>query len=179
MVHSFGASKEPASAPGLAAGLGFWIYSLFASVRTLVGPQFLPEPDINLLAAAWPYGLFAILILAVVLCLLARSALCDATPAARTRFVLHAFSITSFAGFVFLMLARRVIEPGSDFRALLIGSRYLVPITFTLLGSAVVLAVALARRGGFVAAVFFVCLSCAALAANRHHARQVYQPSIP
>ncbi|MEY2481522.1 MAG: hypothetical protein QOK24_50 [Verrucomicrobiota bacterium] len=179
MIHSFGASKEPASAPGLALSLGFWIYSLFASVRTLVGPQFLPEPDMNLIAAAWPYGLLAILILAAVLCLLARSALRDATPAARTRFVLQAFSITSFAGFVFLMLARRVIEPGSDFRALLIGSRYLVPITFTLLGSAVVLAVALARRGGVMAAIFFVCLSCAALAANRQHARQVYPAIYP
>lgn len=174
MLHSFGASKEPASSPGLAASLGFWIYSLFASVRTLLGLPILPHPNVNLIAAAWPYGLLAILVLAAVLYFLARSALREATPAALTRFVLHTFSIASFGGFVVVMLARHGLEPAWEFRSVLIGPRYLVPITFTLLGSVVVLAIALARRGGLVAAVFFVGLSCAALAANRHHATQVY-----
>jgi hypothetical protein len=43
----------------------------------------------------------------------------------------------------------------------------------------VVLAVALARRGGVVAAVFFAGVTCVALAANRQHARQVYPAIYP
>ncbi|MCA1658202.1 MAG: hypothetical protein LC627_02765, partial [Verrucomicrobiaceae bacterium] len=179
MLHSFGASKEPASSPGLAASLGFWMYSLFASVRTLLGLPILPEINVSLIAAAWGYGLAAILILAAVLYLLARSALREATPPTLTRFVLLTFSIASFGGFVVVMLARHGLEPAWEFRSVLIGSRYLVPITFTFLGSVVVLAVALARRGGAVAAIFFVFLSCAALAANRHHATQVYPAISP
>ena len=130
------------------------------------------------LAAAWPYGLPAV-ILAVVLYFLSRSALREVTPAALTRFVLHTYSIASFGGFVVLMLARHGLEPAWEFRAVLVGSRYLVPITFTLLGSVVVLVIALARRGGLAAAVFFACLTCAALAANRHHATQVYPAVYP
>ena len=179
MLHSFGASKEPANSPGLAASLGFWIYSLFSSARTLLGLPTLPEPNVNLIARAWPYGLVAILILAAVLYFLGRSALRQATPAALTRFVLHTFSIASFGGFVVVMLARHGLEPAWEFRSVLIGSRYLVPITFTFLGSAVVLVVALARRGGVAVAFFFAFLSCAALAANRHHAMQVYPAISP
>jgi hypothetical protein len=179
MLHSFGASKEPASSPGLAASLGFWIYSLFASVRTVLGLPILPEPNVNLIAKAWPYGLVAILVLGALLYFLARSALREATPAALTRFVLHTFSIASFGGFVVVMLARHGLEPAWEFRSVLIGSRYLVPITFTLLGSVVVLVVALARRGGVLAAGFFAGLSCVALAANRHHATQIYPAISP
>jgi hypothetical protein len=140
MLHSYGAPKEPASSPGLAAD--------------------------------WPYGFLAVLILATVLYFLARSALREATPAALTRFVLHTFSIASFVGFVVVMLARHGLEPAWEFRAVLDGSRYLVPITFTLLGSAVGLAIALARRGGVLAAILFAGVTCASLAANRHHATQ-------
>jgi hypothetical protein len=179
MLHSFGASKESASSPGLAASLGFWIYSFFASVRTLLGLRFLPEPNPDFIARAWGYGLVAILILAAVLYFLARSALREATPAALMRFVLHAFSIASFAGFVFLMVARHTLEPAWEFRAMLIGSRYLVPITFTLLGSVVLLAVVAARRGKIVAAIFFAGLFFGALATNRHHATQVYPAVYP
>ncbi|MEN3370178.1 MAG: hypothetical protein V7609_2321 [Verrucomicrobiota bacterium] len=151
MLHSFGASKEPASSPRIAGSLG----------------------------STWGYGLIAILILGAVLYFLARSALREATPATLTRFVLHTFSIASFGCFVVVMLARHGLEPAWEFRSVLIGSRYLVPITFTLLGSAVALALVLARRGGVLAAVFFVGLSCAALAMNRHHATQVYPAIYP
>jgi len=123
----------------------------------------------------WPFGI-AIAAAAIWIGLrFYRVALSRRTPATLTRLVLYAFSTTAFLGWVIMVGIREIYETDrlGDY-GFLVGPRYIVPISFLLVGILLALMLPLLRRGSSVTAALSVLIVAAAFWTHYNYDKNVY-----
>ena len=151
--------------------LGFAANLAVAAARTFVATAS-AEPSWRSLAYAWPYGLLVIALAFVMLFWLLRKSLREPTPQNLTRFALHAFSISAFLALIGLCAVRQFQAASLDVAAINLAlstwvPRYIVPLHFIAIGSAIELAVRLTQRAPRFGPAAFCALALAALVAQR------------
>jgi len=125
----------------LSSALGFAANFAVAAVHALFSSQ-LVSIDRLQLQSDWPYGLAFIGIVIASVTAISLSSLRNpqSTSARRGIFVLATFAAVSFIAFVGLISARELVHPSSNgFGDYSVGSRYLIPAQFALLGFLVLL----------------------------------------
>jgi hypothetical protein len=179
-VQRPGPSPQHLSPDSAAAYLGYCALAFVDMAHALI--WFDPPPSFaqSLISDLWPWGLFFFALAISFLVLRARSCLSRPTPERLTQFSFHCFSIAAFCVFVFLILARRLIEADPNpIQNSLFGARYLVPGNFMLFGSFAVLAVTASRRSPNVAAFMFLILGFIALISGRQFGATTYLQLAP
>jgi hypothetical protein len=151
--------------------LGFAANLAVAAARTFVATA-ISEPDWRSLAYGWPYGLLIIAAAFLLLFWLLRHALREPTPPNLTRFALHAFSISAFLVLLGLCAVRLFQATSLDAAALALTfsttvPRYIVPLHFIAIASAIEIAVRLTQRAPRFTPAAFCALALAALVAQR------------
>ena len=151
--------------------LGFTANLAAAAARTFVATAH-AEPNWRSLAYGWPYGLLVIALAPALLFWLLRQSLREPTPQNLTRFALHAFSISAFLALIGLSAVRLFQAASLQDAAINLAlsttvPRYVVPLHFMVIGSAIEIAVRLARRAPRLGPFAFCALALAALVAQR------------
>ena len=151
--------------------LGFAANLAVAAARTFFATA-LAEPDWRSLAYGWPYGLLIIAAGLVLLFWLLRKSLREPTPQNLTRFALHAFSISAFLALIGLCAVRQLQAESFDAAAINLAlsttvPRYVVPLHFIVIASALAVAVWLIQRAPRLGPAAFCALALAALVAQR------------
>ena len=151
--------------------LGFTANLAVAAARTFVATAS-AEPSWRSLAYAWPYGLLVIALAFVMLFWLLRKSLREPTPQNLTRFALHAFSISAFLALIGLCAVRQFQAASLDVAAINLAlstwvPRYVVPLHFIAIGSAIAIAVRLTQRAPRFGPAAFCAIALAALVAQR------------
>jgi hypothetical protein len=151
--------------------LGFTANLVAAAARTFVAiaPA---EPNWRSLAYGWPFGLLVIALALALLSWLLRQSLREPTPQNLTRFALHAFSISAFLALIGLCTVRLFQAASLQDAAINLAlsttvPRYVMPLHFMVIGSAIEIAVRLARRAPRFGPAAFCALALAALVAQR------------
>ena len=163
----------------LSAAFGFVPNFAIAALRTLFSatPLTLRGTDLQ---ADWPYGVALIVILITAVSLIAFQALRSqqSTPALRGSFVLATFGTVCFIALVIIISAREITHPSPNgFGNYLIGSRYLVPGGFALLGLVVLLFVRVNAVPFAVSVIVNLVLLLSAITGNAQFRRNLY-PSL-
>lgn len=159
---------------------GFVALDFFSAVQSLFVSGIFALPGNETITAAWPFGLGISILAAVALFYLARTALRAPDSRTLTMFVLHAFSIASFFVCVGLIVMRETLEPSPvSMGVFLIGSRYLVPTCFTLLGSLTAIFSALAARARAQAASLFLLVAVCMFLTNYEYRVHLYPKQFP
>jgi hypothetical protein len=160
--------------------LGLVAMELVAAVQSLFVSGMMGAPTNETIAAAWPFGLGIALLAISVIVHLARGAMRAPDSRSLTMFVLHTFGIASFLMCIALIAARAAFEPSTvGLNAFLNGSRYLVPICFTLLGTLTALASNLAMRARVQTAALFLGVAVAMFVANQQYRINLYPKYFP
>lgn len=151
--------------------LGFAANLAVAAARTFVATA-ISEPDWRSLAYGWPYGLLIIAAALLLLFWLLRKSLREPTPQNLTRFALHAFSISAFLALIGLCAVRQLQAESLDAAAINLAlsttvPRYVVPLHFIVIASAIGVAVRLIQRAPRLGPAAFCALALAALVAQR------------
>ena len=162
------------SAPSRTLGklfLGFAANLTAAAGRTFIATT-IAEPDWRSLAYGWPYGLLIIASALVLLFFLLGKSLREPTPQNLTRFALHAFSISAFLALIGLCAVRQLQAESLDAAAINLAlsttvPRYVVPLHFIVIASAIGVAVRLIQRAPRLGPAAFCALALAALVAQR------------
>ena len=150
--------------------LGFTANLGMAALRTFVGTT-ISDPDVRALASSWPYGL---LVIAGGLLLLRWSlgkSLKEPTLENVMRFTLHAFSVSAFFALIGLSAVRHFQISSLDATAIYLAlitsvPRYVFPLHFIVIASAVAVLVQLARRVPKFSSAVFCAMALAAFAAQ-------------
>jgi hypothetical protein len=160
----------------LSSAFGFVPAFAIAAVRALFSSHSVPVDGVQLWPD-WPYGVafLAILIASVTAIFLRTLRNTQSTPAQRGTFVLASFAAVAFIALVGLIAARELAHPSSNgFGDYFVGSRYLIPAQFALLGFLILLFIR-ANRVPFAVSVllnFFLFFS--AIAGNAQFRKNVY-----
>jgi hypothetical protein len=158
--------------------LGFVANLTIAGVGTFTATTF---ADVNgySLFTSWPYGLL-LLVLSIVLWGWAlHRAVGDPTPRNVSGLILHAYSIAGLWVLVGLVAARELLNRSIAEMPWQLGyylsvPRYLVPLHFVLLGSALYIAVVLSRKAPRVSTWVCCGIAIAAVLAQREFQSSVY-----
>jgi hypothetical protein len=150
--------------------LGFTANLALTAVRTFVGTT-ISEPNARALAYSWPYGLLVLAGALILLWWLLGKALKEPTPQNVTRFALHAFSISAFFTLLGLTAVRLVHSSSVDGAATVLAlttslPRYIVPLHFLMIASAVEVLVRLAQRAPRFSSGAFCAVALAAFVAQ-------------
>ena len=123
----------------------------------------------------WPFGIVIAAAAIWIGLRFYRSALSRRTPAALTRLILYVFSTIGFFGWIIMIGIREIYEMDrlGDF-GFLIGPRYIVPISFLLVGIVLALIVPFLRRGWSVTAAFSIMIVGAAFWTHYNYDKNVY-----
>ena len=150
--------------------LGFTANLAMTALRTFVGTT-ISEPNARALAYSWTFGLLVIAGALLLLRWLLGKALKAPTPQNVTRFALHAFSISAFFALIGLIAARLFQSSSVEAAATVLAlsaslPRYIVPLHFLVIASAVEVLVRLAQRAPRFSSGAFCALALAAVAAQ-------------
>lgn len=150
--------------------LGFTANLAMTALRTFVGTT-ISEPNARALAYSWPYGLLVTAGALLLLGWLLGKALKEPTPQNVTRFALHAFSIAAFFALIGLVAVRLFHSSSVEGAAAVLAlatslPRYVVPLHFLIIASAVEVLVRLARRAPRFSSGAFCAVALAAVAAQ-------------
>lgn len=160
--------------------LGLVAMEVVAAVQSLFVAGLMGAPTNETIAAAWPFGLGIALLAISVVVYLARASMRVSDSRTLTMFVLHTFGISSFLMCIALIAARAAFEPSTvGLNAFLNGSRYLVPICFTLLGTVTALSSNLAVRARVQTAALFLGIAVAMFVANQQYRINLYPKYFP
>jgi hypothetical protein len=170
-----GTSQNDRSLHFLSAAFGFIPSFAVAALRTLISAYPLTLAGAQL-QADWPYGV-ALVVILVTLSAIAFQVLRNqpSTPARQCTFILAVYGIVCFIALVILISAREIKHPSSDgFRDYLIGSRYLIPGGFALLGVVVLLFIRGNAVPFSVSVVVNLVLFLSAIIGNAQFEKNVY-----
>ena len=147
--------------------LGFTAHLFTTALQTFLG-TILSEPGAQTLASSWPYGLIVIAGALLLLHEMLRRSLRDPSPLNLARFALHGFSVSAFLGFIVLTAARQAqsvsLESAATNLALSASfPRYMVPLHFLVVASAVDVLALLAWRAPRFGSGAFSAIALAAL----------------
>ncbi|MFL6590308.1 MAG: hypothetical protein ACJ8M4_09060, partial [Chthoniobacterales bacterium] len=129
------------------------------------------------LQADWPYGGLFLVILAIAVTTTTARFLraLDSTPAARGIFVLTQFGAVCFLMLVILIGAREIQHPSpAGFRDYLVGSRYLIPAGFSLVGLIILTAIQWNRLPLAMSLLINIGLFMSAIIGNAQFGKNVY-----
>jgi hypothetical protein len=150
--------------------LGFTPNLAMTGLRTFTGTT-IPAPNPQTFAYSWPYGLLLIAGALLLLRWLIGKAIKQATPQNIIRFALHGFSISAFFALIGLIAARLFQSSSLDGAATLLAlstplPRYIVPLHFLMIASAVEVLVRFAQRAPRFSSGAFCALALAAVCAQ-------------
>lgn len=150
--------------------LGFTA-NLFASAARGFTATAILQPDWRSLGYAWPYGLMLISGALLLLVFLFRRTVREPTARNLVSFSLHTLTISAFLALIGLSAVRQLQAASLDQAAgnltyTTILPRYVVPLHFLVIGSAIAIAGALAKRAPRVSLAAFWALGVAALVAQ-------------
>lgn len=150
--------------------LGFFANLTIAGVGTFAATAF-AQVNGNSLAYCWPYGLLLLVLSIVLWGWVLRRAIADPTPQNVSGLILHAYAIAGLWALVGLVTARElhlrsVAEMVPQLGHYLSVARYLVPLHFVLLGSALHIAVVLSRKAPRVSTGVWCGIAVAAVLAQ-------------
>ena len=152
--------------------LGFIANLAAAAAHTFMATA-ISEPDWRSLGYAWPYGVLVIAASVLLIFWLVRKAFREPTPRNLTWCALHIFSISAFFAFIGLAAVRQLQAAPSLDQAWMsltyttVYPRYIVPLHFTVIGSAIGAAVWLMQRAPRLAPAAFAVLVLAAITAQK------------
>jgi hypothetical protein len=147
--------------------LGFTAHLFTTALQTFLGTT-LSEPGAQTLASAWPYGVIVIAGAVLLLQEMLRRSLRGPSPLNLVRFALHGSSVSAFLGVIVLTAARQFESASVESAAtsLALGAsvpRYVVPLHFLVVASAVDVLALLARRAPRFSSGAFFAIALAAL----------------
>lgn len=150
--------------------LGFTANLGLAALGTFAGTT-ISEPHSRALAYSWPYGILMIAAALLLVVWLLGKALKQPTAQNVTRFALHAFSISAFFTLIGLIAARSLQTSSLYGAAAILAQnisipRYILPVHFLIVASAVEVLVRLAERAPRFSSGAFGALALAAVAAQ-------------
>jgi hypothetical protein len=160
----------------LSSAFGFAPSLALAGFRALFSSNLTPVDGLQLWPD-WPYGLaFVAIIVASATAMFPRIIRNpQSTPAQRGAFVLAAFATVSLIALVGLISARELTHPSANgFSDYFVGSRYLIPVQFTLLGFLILLFIRVNAVPFFVSLLLNFFLLFGAIAGNAQFRRNVY-----
>jgi hypothetical protein len=152
--------------------LGFvWMF-LISVFRSLIGANPATADSVTLLSSQWLFGSAFLIASAFMLITSIQIIRHSSRAEQRIALLLHVFSITAFIGVLLMIIARQLREGSeSQFGGFLMGARYLVPVSFALLGSIVSIALSTARRAPpWVSATLLIGIGITAYDANQQYA---------
>jgi hypothetical protein len=158
------------------SAFGFVPSFALAAFRALFSGHLVPMDGLQLWTD-WPYGLALVaIIVAMVTAIVFRTLLNRrSTPAQRGTFVLAAFAAVSFITLVALISARELTHPSANgFSDYFVGSRYLIPAQFALLGFLILLFIRMNAVPFIVSLVVNFFLLFSAIAGNAQFRKNVY-----
>ncbi len=164
--------------PFLMASLGFIPNFAFATVRSLFSTC-QPTPSAEQIMQDWPYGLAIVLGFASLVSAAFFRFLREPTTRNRARFILQTFASVSFLTIIALTLVRVRHEPSFGFAGYLIGSRYLIPSSFTLVGVITELIFLFASAPLPLIVILNMGLGVCAITGNLQYAINVYPKVAP
>jgi hypothetical protein len=147
-----------------------------AALRALFSNNLVANDELRLWSD-WPYGLaFVAIIVASVATLFFRTVRNrHSSPAQRSTFVLATFGAVSFIALVGLIAARELTHPSPNgFGDYFVGSRYLIPAQFALLGFLILLFIRVNAVPFAVSVLINFLLLFSAIAGNAQFRRNVY-----
>jgi hypothetical protein len=160
----------------LSSAFGFAPSFALAAFRALFSSNLVPIDGLQLWPD-WPYGVAFIAIIVVGVTAIFLRTLRDrqSTAAQRGTFVLAAFATVSFIALVGLISARELRHPSSNgFSDYFVGSRYLIPAQFTLLGFLILLFIRVNTVPFIVSLVVNFFLLSSAISGNAQFRKNVY-----
>lgn len=160
----------------LSSAFGFVPSFAVRACRALFSSNLAPVDGLQLWPD-WPYGLafVAIVVTSVIAIFLRTLRNQQSTPAQRGTFVLAAFATVSFIALVGLISARELTHPSSNgFGDYFVGSRYLIPAQFALLGFLILLFIRANAVPFIVSLVVNFFLLFSAITGNAQFRKNVY-----
>lgn len=150
--------------------LGFTAHLVISVSGTFLGTA-ISAPSAQAVGVSWPFGLLVIAGATLLLGKLLRSSLKDPAPLNLTRCLLHGFSVSAFLTLLGLVAVRQFYSSSLEVAATSLAvsasaPRYLVPLHFILVASAVELLARLARRAPRFSFGAFCGIALAAMAAQ-------------
>lgn len=160
----------------LSSAFGFVPSFALAAFRALFSSNLIPVDGMQLWPD-WPYGLaFVAVMIATVTAIFLRTLRNpQSTPGQRGIFVLAAFAAVSFIALVGLISMRELTHPSANgFTDYFVGSRYLIPAQFALLGFLILLLIRLNAVPFTVSMLLNFLLLFSAIAGNAQFRKNVY-----
>jgi hypothetical protein len=151
--------------------LGFvWMF-LVSVFRSLIGANPVTADSVKLVSSQWLFGAAFLVVSALFVIRSIRIIRHSSLAEQRVALLLHLFSILAFVGVLVLIIARQLGDGSASQGGFLMGPRYLVPVSFTLLGSVISLALSAARRARpWVITMLLIGVGITAYAANQRYA---------
>ncbi len=123
----------------------------------------------------WLYGVSILLGFGLIVAAGLYRCLQENAPPQRLKFVFRTFAVVSFLSLIALVSARQWYEPSAHgFADFLVGSRYLIPASFTLIGLLAELFFALSIAPRLLSACLLTGITACALLGNLHFTAHVY-----
>jgi hypothetical protein len=164
----------------IVARLGLVAVEFFAALQSLFVSDITAPTSNDSIATAWALGLGMFLLAGLAVFHLTRVALRAPDSRNLTMFVLHAFSIVSFLACVGLVAARDSFEPSSrGVTPFLFGARYVIPISFTLLGTMTALVLPIVARARPPMATLFLGVAAIMFLDNYEYRTHLYPKHFP
>ena len=123
----------------------------------------------------WPFGIVIAAAAIWIGLRFYRAALLRKTPAALTRLILYVFSTIAFFGWITMVGIRQIYETDrlGDY-GFLVGPRYIVPISFLLVGIVLTFILPFLRQGRTVTTAFSIMIAAAAFWTHYNYDKNVY-----
>jgi hypothetical protein len=156
--------------------LGFTWMFLISIFRNVIGANPATADSVKMLSSQWLFGSAFLIASAFMLIRSIRIIRHSSRAEQRTALLLHVFSIMAFIGVLLLIIARQLSDGSENqFGGFLTGPRYLVPVSFTLLGSIISIALSAARRARpWVTATLLIGIGITAYVANQQYVARVW-----
>jgi hypothetical protein len=156
--------------------LGFTWMFLISIFRNVIGANPATADSVKMLSSQWLFGSAFLIASAFMLIRSIRIIRHSSRAEQRTALLLHVFSISAFIGVLLLIIARQLSDGSENqFGGFLTGPRYLVPVSFTLLGSIISIALSAARRARpWVTATLLIGIGITAYVANQQYVARVW-----
>lgn len=168
--------SSPGWKPGafITESLGYIPNLGFAAIRSLLStPPSGPGP--GQISQDWPFGVAVLLGIALFWSAAFFRAVREPGVRNETRFLVHSFTSMLFLAFIALVSLRQWIEPSPNgFDDYLNGPRYLIPVSFALVGIATELFLLVAWLPALAGVILNVGLGVCAIVAHLHYAAHVY-----
>ena len=158
----------------LTEALGYIPNLLFAGLRSLLSTTH-SGPGAGQIGQDWPYGVAILLGFALLVSAAFFRAVKEPNLRNENRFLLHSFASTLFVTIVALVSIRQWMEPAPNgFADYLGGSRYLIPVSFALVGIVTEMFLLVAWLPVLPGVVLNLTVGACAVAAHLHFAVHTY-----